>query len=56
MKGDTYKEVKIFEYDGATVRVHIPDLTPEEHQKRMALIEDAARGLLIAAQKAKRST
>lgn len=54
MKGDTYKEVRVFEYDGAIARVHIPDLTPEEHQKRMQMIENAARDLLIAAHSTKK--
>lgn len=43
---DVYKEIRIFEYPGATVRVHIPDLTAEERAKRMTQIRKAAEALL----------
>lgn len=43
---DTYKEVKVFEFPGMTVRVHIPDITPEERARRMKKIHDAAAELL----------
>ena len=47
---DTYKEVKVFHYDNAVVRVHIPDLTAEERSRRMKEIERAA-ALLLASKK-----
>ena len=43
---DTYKEVRVFEYPNAIVRVHIPDLTEEERAKRMKIIHNAAASLL----------
>lgn len=45
---DTYKEVRTFEYPNMTVRVYIPDLTPEERARRMKAIHDAAAQLLIS--------
>lgn len=50
-KTDTYKEVRTFNYPGWTIRVHIPDLTPEERQRRMKAIERAAADVLRAAEK-----
>ena len=35
------------------IRVHHPELTPEEHERRMNQIKRAAEDLLIAAEKAK---
>lgn len=35
----------------AIVRVHRPDLTPEERAKRMKQIEKAATNLIVAARK-----
>ena len=32
---DTYKEVKTYVYPNAIVRVHRPDLTEEERERRM---------------------
>lgn len=48
MKGqvDSYKEVKVFTYPNMVVRVHIPDLTKEERERRMKNIEKAAAALL----------
>lgn len=46
MMEDTYKEVRTFEYPGITVRVHIPDLTPEERSRRLKLIHKEAANLL----------
>lgn len=43
---DTYKETKILEFPGMIVRVHIPDLTPEERTRRMKAIHNAAAALL----------
>ena len=51
MKSDSYKEVKVFNYDDAVVRVHIPDLTPEEQSKRMKEVERAALQLILARKK-----
>lgn len=43
---DTYKEVREFHYPNMTVRVHIPDITPEERARRMKQIHKAASELL----------
>lgn len=43
---DSYKEVKVFEFDNAVVRVHIPDLTEEERSRRMNRIKDAAANMM----------
>ena len=43
---DTYKEVKVFEYPNAIVRVHIPDLDEEERARRMKRIYQSAAALL----------
>ena len=45
---DTYKEVKTFQYGNITARVHIPDLTDEEHERRRAAAERAAKALLLS--------
>ena len=39
-------QCRVFEYPNATVRVHIPDLAPEERAKRMKEIKRAAEILL----------
>ena len=39
-------QCRAFEYPNATVRVHIPDLAPEEKAKRMDEIKKAAERLL----------
>ena len=39
-------QCRVFEYPNATVRVHIPDLAPEEKAKRMNEIKKAAEKLL----------
>ena len=44
---DTYKEVKTYEFPNMVVRVHIPDITTEERNKRMKRIHDAAAQLLF---------
>ena len=48
MKGqaDTYKETKVFTYPNMVVRVHIPDLTDEERNRRMKAISKAAEAVL----------
>ena len=43
---DTYKEIKTYTYPNMTVRVHIPDLTEEERNRRMQKIHTAAAELL----------
>lgn len=43
---DTYKEVRIFEFPGMVARVHIPDLTEEERNRRMKIIHREAANLL----------
>ena len=43
---DAYKETKIFEYPNAIVRVHIPDISQEERERRMTQINKAAAELL----------
>ena len=50
---DKYKEVIQFEYPGAVVRVHIPDITAEERSRRIKRIEKAAEDLLKAAERGK---
>ena len=42
MQGQT----KVFKYPNATVRVHIPDLAPEEREKRENRVKLAAEVLL----------
>lgn len=46
MKTDTYKEVRTIEFPGMIARIHIPDLTPEERNRRMQNIKKAAENLL----------
>lgn len=50
-------QCRVFEYPNATVRVHIPDLAPEEKEKRMREIKRAAEILLrgVVANDAKRN-
>ena len=43
---DTYKEVKIIEFPQGTAKVYIPDLTPEERERRMNRIAESAALLL----------
>lgn len=45
---DTYGEPIIFNFPNATVRVFRPMLTPEEKERRMRIIHDAAADLLKA--------
>ncbi len=45
-KQDTYKEVKTFKYPNATVRVHIPDLTEEERERRLNAVKRSTEALL----------
>jgi hypothetical protein len=43
---DTYKEVRTFNFPNMVVRVHIPDLTPDERARRMRAIHNQAAQLL----------
>lgn len=43
---DVYKEVRVFEYPGWIIRVHIPDISDEENERRMKLVRKAAEALL----------
>ena len=45
-KKDIYKETQVFYYDNMIVRVHFPDITPEENERRMERINQAAAELL----------
>lgn len=48
MKGqDVYKEVVTMEFPNMIVRVHIPDLTEEEQNRRMQKIYEATVNLLL---------
>ncbi len=40
------KEVRQYNFPNATVTVRIPDLTPEEYQKRHRILERAAEEIL----------
>lgn len=42
----TYKEVRTFNFSNMTVRVHIPDLTTDERNRRMKQIYKAAEELI----------
>lgn len=48
MKGqvDIYKETKVFTYPNMVVRVHIPDLTEAERQRRRKNLAKAAEALM----------
>lgn len=49
---DTYKEVRVFHRpNGGIDRVYIPDLTPEERERRMRMIKEAAAALIISYRK-----
>lgn len=48
---DTYKEVRVFEYPNAIVRVYIPDISDEENERRMERVRKAAADLLREALK-----
>lgn len=45
---DTKKKVKIYHYDNAIVTVEFADVSEEENERRMKLIHDAARDLIIS--------
>ena len=48
---DVYKEVRVFEYPNMIVRVHIPDISDEENERRMKRVRKAAEALLKEASK-----
>lgn len=52
---DTYTEVRTFTYSNAIVRVHIPDLTPEERERRMKAVRKATADLMKEVIKLERS-
>ena len=41
-----YKETRVYTYPNAVVRVHIPDLDPEENERRRKLFKKAAEDFL----------
>ena len=43
---DTYSEVRTIQHGDIVARVHIPDLTPEERDRRLKEISQAASQLL----------
>ena len=43
---DTYSEVRTIRHGDIVARVHIPDLTPEERDRRLKIIGQAASQLL----------
>lgn len=43
---DVYSEVRVFEYPNMIVRVHIPDISDEENERRMKQVRKAAEALL----------
>ena len=45
-KEDPIRETQTFYYPNAIVRVHFPDISAEEHERRMKRIRDAAAELL----------
>ena len=42
----THKKTRVFYYENAIVTVHFADITQEEHECRMARLEQAAAELL----------
>ncbi len=48
---DTYKEIKVLKFPNMIARVHIPDLTPAERERRMNYIKKAAADLLKTTKK-----
>lgn len=51
---DTYSRVETRIYNGAIVKVYIPDLTDEERERRYKILHDAAAALLMSVEKSKR--
>lgn len=46
-QSDTYKEVRIMQHRLGVARVYIPDLTPEERERRMQQIKKAAIEIVV---------
>ena len=51
---DTYQEAKVIKFEGMTVRVFSPVLSPEERNKRMKAIQKVAMDLLMDAERKKK--
>lgn len=49
------KEIREYKFPNATVTVKIPDLTPEEYEKRHKLLERAAEDVLKEVQDIERA-
>lgn len=43
---DTYSKTIVMEFPNMIAKIHIPDLTPEERNRRMKTIHKAAANLL----------
>ena len=43
---DVYSEVRVIEYPNMIVRVHIPDISAEERERRMKQVRKAAEAVL----------
>lgn len=50
---DGQREIKVFTYPNAIVRVYFPDLSEEERNRRMKRIQQAATALLKETRKEK---
>lgn len=51
---DTYKEIRTICRENIVARVHIPDIEPEEKERRMRNISKAAGELLLSRQTKRR--
>ena len=47
--------MKEFVYPNAIVRVHFPDITEEEHERRMRQVHKAAEGVLKSREKGEKN-
>lgn len=45
---DVYEEPKVLHLSGGIVTVHVPILTPEERERRMKRVREAAVALVLA--------
>lgn len=45
-QADTYKEITTYEYPNMTIRVHVPDLSDVERNRRFKQLEKATEALL----------
>lgn len=55
-QAETYKEIKTFEYPNMTIRVHIPELSDVERNRRMKQLEKATEALLKSKMKKSKAT